>query len=167
MPVMPELVGEGYLITQAIADFLSTHPVLQLDGICFRSVQSSEGAFDLSAQNVILFHKASKVLRSEHGRHIKTSFDLWEYEEGGAWYAPRITTYKSDQTVRDSGWPRTNDAQMTATLELDRDSIMIHQVKGIKVKTDEYSVDHSVAVVKNESINLDRDDFEKPSHILP
>ncbi|MGE8303322.1 MAG: RES family NAD+ phosphorylase [Pseudomonas kermanshahensis] len=38
-PVMPELADQGYLITQAIADFLSTHPTLNLDGIYFPSIQ--------------------------------------------------------------------------------------------------------------------------------
>jgi hypothetical protein len=59
MPVMPENADQGYLITQAIADYLATNEALNLDGILFPSVQVPKDASPgLSA---ILFHKASGV----------------------------------------------------------------------------------------------------------
>lgn len=39
MPVVPELEETNYLLTQAIADYLSTFERCELDGILFTSAQ--------------------------------------------------------------------------------------------------------------------------------
>jgi hypothetical protein len=63
MPVMPENADQGYLITQAIADYLATNEALNLDGILFPSVQvPTDASPRLSA---ILFHKARGVEKTE------------------------------------------------------------------------------------------------------
>lgn len=72
-PVMPDFTEDGYLITQAIADFLSTHPRLDLDGIYFRSVQSPRGKEESRAHNVVLFHKASRVRFTGEGEEKAVS----------------------------------------------------------------------------------------------
>jgi hypothetical protein len=40
MPVVPELEETNYLLTQAIADYLSTFEHCELDGILFASAQA-------------------------------------------------------------------------------------------------------------------------------
>lgn len=44
MPVVPELEETNYLLTQAIADYLSTFEHCELDGILFASAQSQRKA---------------------------------------------------------------------------------------------------------------------------
>lgn len=56
VPVMPDDEDLGYLVTQAIADFLATIDQPEIDGILFPSVQAKG-----DARNVVLFHKSSRV----------------------------------------------------------------------------------------------------------
>ena len=90
MPVMPDSVEEGYLITQAIADYLAIHPGLNLDGIIYRSVQSSDGKSTLASRNVILFNKASKVRGSNNGFDDRIAFNLLQYDDGDAHIDPEL-----------------------------------------------------------------------------
>jgi hypothetical protein len=54
-PVMPTDESFAYLVTQAVADFLSSHAKLNLNGIRFPSVQVSDGSY-----NFVLFQKAAR-----------------------------------------------------------------------------------------------------------
>ncbi|RQS26537.1 RES domain-containing protein [Burkholderia sp. Bp8995] len=64
MPIMPAFTEGGYLITQAVSDFLSTHPHLDLDGIYFRSVQSRGNRRSRHAGSA--GRKTSRSARSAH-----------------------------------------------------------------------------------------------------
>lgn len=56
VPVMPDDEDLGYLVTQAVADFLATIDQPDIDGILFPTVQTKG-----DARNVVLFHKSSRV----------------------------------------------------------------------------------------------------------
>jgi hypothetical protein len=53
-PVMPEDEGLGYLVTQAIGDYLASQS--RLDGTIFPSVQMGT-----NASNIVLFHHGARV----------------------------------------------------------------------------------------------------------
>lgn len=89
LPVMPESVDQGYLITQAIADFLSTHPTLNIDGIYFPSIQVSKQEDDAKGYNVILFNKASGVRKCEPA-HGACHVNLWDGDEEGSYFSPNF-----------------------------------------------------------------------------
>jgi len=139
MPVMPELVEQGYLITQAIADFLSTHPGLELDGILFPSTQNTMTSQDTSGCNVVLFNKASVVLNAEAHSDGGTSVYLWEYDEDHSMrrLMPEIWTKESQKDEEDCNalmWIGDRDPIKPA-LELDRNAIVIYEVEGVDYQT--------------------------------
>ncbi|MGF6440663.1 RES family NAD+ phosphorylase [Paraburkholderia youngii] len=143
-PVMPAFTDDGYLITQAVADFLSTHPRLNLDGIYFPSVQSLGGAQDAVGHNVILFHKAALVLHSRAGEEIATRASLAYERAEDEWLGPNITTLAPPAEA--SLLPALGDEDdIEPSLELQRNSVVIHTVRGVEIVTDSMEVEHTVA----------------------
>ncbi|MFQ0830576.1 RES family NAD+ phosphorylase [Serratia fonticola] len=142
MPVMPELEGEGYLITQVIADFLSTHSSLKLDGILFPSAQNTLSPSDESSRNVILFNKASIVIDAGASPRNKTEVSLWEYEDENSWFNPEITTItpESESSSARHSWEL--EKQIEPSLELDRDSLEVHKVCRVEIVTESHKVSH-------------------------
>lgn len=140
MPVMPELEEQGYLITQAIADFLSTHPKLELDGILYSSAQNTMTSRDKSGRNVVLFNKASTVLNAEHFNFSgDTKVNLWEYDDDDFHdrrFKPEIQTKESPKDEEedcDMLWLGTEPIK--PALELDRNAIEIYEVNGVEYQT--------------------------------
>lgn len=130
MPVMPDWSESGYLITQAIADFLATHEALNLDGILFPSAQ---GPLDASmGQNVILFHKASGVQRIEATDEVE-EVSLREADEDRWVYYPKIweAEPKAPDNDRNRGYiPLVPLPE--PSLRLARDGIVIHKIQGVR-----------------------------------
>ena len=149
MPVMPELVDQGYLITQAIADFLSMHHTLAVDGIFFPSVQTPQGVAHTDGHNVILFNKACAVLRSE-SKHAASSVSLWEREEDYTLYRPEIWASKgASHPSRRWGDEREMEQMESSkklSLELNRNQIRTHHVDGVKFSTKTESVEYHPGV---------------------
>jgi hypothetical protein len=77
-PVMPDDQDSDYLPTQAVADFLATGTVTELDGIIFPSVQVAGGK-----QNVVLFHKASLVDKIVIPYGAETDVDTYSEDDDG------------------------------------------------------------------------------------
>lgn len=140
MPVMPELEEQSYLITQAIADFLATHPKLNLDGIIFPSAQKSMATMKVTGRNVTLFNKASVVLNAEIDYQSKAAVHLWDSDEDGTRFAPEIwvTEQPIDEVTKLPFWviPATG----FPALELDRASIEIRELIEIDYKSNIYPV---------------------------
>lgn len=154
MPVMPELEEQNYLITQAIADFLSTHPKLELDGILFPSAQNTMKSQDTSGRNIVLFNKASMVLNAETdfgGASVK----LWEYDEDSpsGRFEPEIWSKEvQKEGTRDT--PMWIDPDpISPALELDRNAIEIYEINGVEYRTFEHQVKQHI-VSARKSTNL-------------
>ncbi len=141
MAVMPSMTEDGYLITQAVADYLSTDPSLNLDGIYFRSVQSKAKSDDAGGHNVILFHKAASVLHAREDDKIPTRANLWFRPDEDEWYGPSITTLAPTAQTSRASWRRTDGR--TPALELLRDTLSIHKVEGVEIETTTTRVQHS------------------------
>lgn len=77
-PVMPDDEIFDYLPTQAVADFLSSEPPFEFDGILFPSAQVEGGK-----QNIVLFNKSSKVEVVAYTSGTDLSVQLWGFEESG------------------------------------------------------------------------------------
>lgn len=134
MPVMPEHEDNGYLITQAIADYLATHPSLSLDGILFRSVQYQEPKAK-QGRNVVLFNKASRVA-SSGAKEVPTSHvQLFETDEDGDHWNPEISVMHPNDRPQVPRWSTDPDERLT-TLEIDLDELEIREVKGVNFTTD-------------------------------
>lgn len=76
--VLPTHEALDYLPTQAVADFLASSDTPPLDGIIFPSVQSG-----YVGKNVVLFHKASRVLELDIPDGTSIEAETWQmYNEG-------------------------------------------------------------------------------------
>jgi len=139
MPVMPEHEDNGYLITQAIADFLATHPGLKLDGILFRSVQYQGAVGAQQGWNVVLFNKASRVA-SSGSKEVPTSHvQLFEADEGEDYWNPEINVMHPDDRPQMPHWFTDHD-ERAATLEIDLEELEIREVKGVSFTTEKTHV---------------------------
>lgn len=139
MPVMPEHESAGYLITQAVADFLSTHPRLSLDGIVFKSVQHDVGRTD-AGRNVVLFNKASRVEGS--GRWADGGVErvsLFEFDEDGEHWLPSITV-KRPEDIKPEGAMQMEVDSREVALQMDLDELKISEVKGAEYRTEDKKV---------------------------
>lgn len=135
MPIMPEAADEGYLITQAIADFLATHPKLNIDGLVFSSSQTdTDGP---TGRNIILFTKAASVCFSAESEKGSSHFELWEFddESDSSWISPCL--HESLPPQEDLNQPFQT---LLPALRLNRESLAIHEVTGVSYSTDEHSV---------------------------
>lgn len=132
MPVMPDSAESGYLITQAIADFLATHEKLNLDGILFPSVQVQQDASP--GQNVILFHKASGVERLEDTQKAEY-VSLWESDEDRWVYYPEV--WEAEPKSGDQRPPYLPLVPPPEpSLRLARECIMIHKIQGVRFSSE-------------------------------
>ncbi|MBT3011754.1 MAG: RES domain-containing protein [Candidatus Thiodiazotropha sp. (ex Lucina aurantia)] len=150
MPVMPDDEAADYLVTQAIADYLSNRTSPELDGIIYRSIQNGN-----KGRNIALFHKSSRVevlnipegsefraylgMTTEDGR--ETDYTVIELEPEKP-SKPRIkrkqisvfdpiefsTPYHEDMDIRPT------------TLKIDADSMKVHHIQSVKVSSSSYSV---------------------------
>jgi len=148
-PVVPELEDHRYVVTQAIADFLSTHPKLNLDGIIFPSAQLSD-VTDQPGSNVILFNKASRVLYSDERYGKRTCVSLYEYDEDSpdGRLEPSITT-KENLIEKDADvWDWGVSERYQPALQLDLDAISIVEVEGVNYNVSSYEVGHTVDKTK-------------------
>lgn len=75
-PIQPENNSIEYIVTQAIADYLSS---ININGIAYRSAQNKEGV------NIAIFHSSSKIEEINNETEINYS---------------RLINYKLDRTVR-------------------------------------------------------------------
>lgn len=142
-PVMPDLADHGYLITQAIADYLSMHPTLNLDGIYFPSIQLGKRDDEASGHNVILFNKASGVHNTE-SMYKAEHASLWETVDDGEYYFPQIWAARKKDDDQPSWWdePPTVPRYKPA-LALDREEIRVHQIKWVDFDADEKRVGYN------------------------
>lgn len=135
MPVVPELEDANYLLTQAIADYLSVTDEYQLDGILFRSAQKSKESINPDVKNIILFHKSSGVLNST-ARENPAYVNLYEQDEEGHHFTPEISTTKDDfRKVQ-------RDERREDILQINLDSIEIHKIEGVEYFTKKTPVYH-------------------------
>lgn len=131
MPVVPELEDTSYLLTQAIADYLSISPKYGLNGILFESAQIPVSDDESKARNIILFHNFSHV--KDSGRRQLAVEVVMEYPDYEDIVIPRIF-HSPDDIWTKFGWFMDN-ASREDFLELCLDCIEIHSIKGVKYET--------------------------------
>lgn len=141
IPIVPTLQESGYLLTQAIADYLSTHKVggEELDGILFSSAQISTNLSLEKKANVIFFHESSYVKGSKT-RKEPAYIELYNMDDGVPYYEPVLKTnldeFKRVFTIHSRLKPSTN------TLKINLDNIEIHQIRGVEYISNSTQVLH-------------------------
>lgn len=139
MPVVPELEEANYLLTQAIADYLSTSERYDLDGILFSSAQKPKENTDPSVRNIILFHKSSGVLNADR-RYREAVVNMYQHDEDISYFDPEITTTTDD--FRREFKVLSSKKKREDILELKLDGIEIHKIEGVDYSTSETTVTH-------------------------
>ncbi|QEM07199.1 RES family NAD+ phosphorylase [Mucilaginibacter rubeus] len=151
-PVMPDDEVFDYLPTQAIADFLSSEPPFEFDGLLFPSAQV-EGA----KQNMVLFHKSSRVAEETLPAGTKTEVQLWGWEESGPYRNYQvIERVPEDVTIETEEIPLEEKSPVDAlleelessgsadprqvTLKLIVKSVKVHVIKAVKILSEDHSV---------------------------
>lgn len=147
-PVMPTDESFAYLVTQAVADFLSSHSELSLDGIRFPSVQVGDGSY-----NFVLFQKAARVRQLKFPEGAELSILPIGYDESLPFSEFRV--YEEIPKVVDKKppdgfeflhgfkgitWFDPEADHREETLDVELDSITVHSIKAVQFKT----VDHKV-----------------------
>jgi hypothetical protein len=151
-PVMPDDEAFDYLPTQAVADFLATENDPRLDGIIFPSAQSKDG------RNVVLFHKAARVEAIElpKGTEVEASSghdteDGWEVDYSVIeWVPPPPDSPPPEEKYDPFRFPfRTephapgNADHRDATLRIDPESVVVHEINWVQVQSTPFSVSRS------------------------
>jgi hypothetical protein len=134
LPVMPSDQEHEYLITQAVADYLASLQEPSLDGIIFPSVQDGSGV------NVALFHKASMVEPLDFPPSTSIRVQLEDYnhaiDESFPCYRLQIDS-QEDLKERRPTQHFLHAKNRQPTLKLDLESLTVHAIKAVEVKTEE------------------------------
>jgi hypothetical protein len=151
-PVMPDDEAFEYLPTQVVCDFLASQKELSLDGIIYKSVQAG-----YSAKNIVLFHHASRVkeIIVPEGADISVSCSQVSDDEDDVEYAvsvelppegaapskqplsPHNITQQYENYIREM---RRSSENRELTLNLDLDSLEVHEVHAVSFTTTEVKV---------------------------
>ncbi|WP_188566226.1 RES family NAD+ phosphorylase [Undibacterium terreum] len=132
-PVMPENQDRNYLITQVVADYLVMHAQASIDGIIYPSVQVDDDGMGERNANVVLFHKAATAINAD-SENVTAAVDLWEQEEDGPreYFKPKISYIQ----VKPLYPYQQAEFRPKPALELVKDSIEIHRVMSVEIRTD-------------------------------
>ena len=139
LPVMPNDQDHEYLITQAVADYLASLQEPTVDGIIFPSVQDGIGV------NVVLFHKASMVepLKFPPSTSFRVQLEDIDYETGEPYSSYHLQIEQPEQLPKPSLIDDFWDSRLiyakhrTPALGLDLESISVHTIKAVEIKTEE------------------------------
>jgi hypothetical protein len=140
-PVMPNDATLDYLPTQAIADFLASDSIINLDGIIYTSTQLPGNDF-----NVILFNKASNVKTITHQEGTEIDVETQEYNEDGWSHNYKVWLRIPDvdfEKIKDKlSFTTPKEETRTPTLSLDLNSLQVHVVSRVLVDSQPHSVTH-------------------------
>ncbi len=146
---MPNDEMFDYLPTQVIAEFLAAKRSTAVDGIMFPSAQGADESL-----NFVLFHKSARVDEIElpEGTEVKASLrqiyeDDAEIEYSVVEEVPsqeksekNRRSYVSQSTRTNSGGAIPDFDSREPTLQIDLNSVRVHQIETVKFGTSEYPV---------------------------
>src|SRR4030095_13935351 len=128
-PVMPGFEDTDYLVTQAVADYLSLNNDINIDGIIFPSIQTNSGS------NIVLFHKSSKVEVRNMPLGTEVSVQLWEYAEEGPSRRFVINEETPKFPPKSPSFTENDKDVRLAALAVEDSEIKIHEIKAVKFTT--------------------------------
>lgn len=139
-PVVPELQDRDYLVTQAVADYLAAHRMLNVDGIIYPSAQSRRPEEPPAGDNIVLFRKACDVSDADGGG-ATAEIALWEYEEDGPGRRFRPSILFVDRAA-----PWHGHRSVHPALSLKRDSIVIHDICAVRYDSKPHPVEGVISL---------------------
>jgi hypothetical protein len=160
-PVMPGSESRDYLPTQVVAEYLATHPDMELDGVMFASSQialeEGEGTDTQEQQgkNVVLFSHACGLERYDvpdgteievhryHGDPDDPDHSIWIWET-----VPDTPETEDSAPASDTVFDLWNPVHTSAlpedlgdpSIRLDMESIEVRRIKGVTYQTFSFDV---------------------------
>jgi len=146
-----ENADSEYLITQAVAEYLSVSVTCELDGLSFKSTQQTEEKNENSTPfNIVLFSKSSSVRDADYtGQQYSVNLFEYEYDEGKSysWFEPVIN--KIEHNSKDSFLKKNNSLKLKDyALKLDAGGIVFYRIKGVMFQTSEHPIRLDQPIVK-------------------
>lgn len=126
-----------YLATQIIAEYLADRSDLELDGIMYSSIQTGAGS------NVMLFHRSSRsrFIDIPDNVQIDVSFDHVNDEDMGYMVSEQTPdANKTGKLSHDVLDENVDLLDRCDTLEIDLESLKVHNIKAAKYDTECYNV---------------------------
>ena len=141
-PVMPDNEHSEYLITQVIAEYLAGRSDLELDGLLYRSAQGED-----TGDNVMLFHRASRVELSDVSDDTQIQVDVGDWTEDGwetnYWVWEEVPPAKTEKTEGDGGKSEASEIgtdKRDYSLCLNVEKLEVHHVNAVRFHTEEHRV---------------------------
>ena len=149
-PVLPGRERSDYIITQAFCEFVAQQDEGAFQGLAFDSSQTDGGG-----RNVVLFNRPNLVARLPAVRDQSTIAQCFEQNEDGE----EINYYARVSCIKPSGYVW--EGAPKPLLDVDGDSLEVHHIQGIKIKSDARTVRRKVEITpatdedrKNEFDNI-------------
>ena len=153
-PVMPHEEAREYIATQIVSEYLANRVEPRLHGIIFNSVQTGGGG-----HNIVLFNGASSV--ETHEPNPGTSFRVRIPPQPGI--PPPGTESREDLLIQTdhqranvenqrivedppNSAPETQDSHGDSILRLDRQSLKVLRVYGVRYYSEPLNLDHYVSL---------------------
>lgn len=153
-PIVPDDKPSDYLVTQAIADYLSAREDLSLGGIIYRSVWGND-------YNVALFHKSSLVKKPKGSEKYKIEVNIKDFVGENEYVGGYSVFEEIDSLALQNRIETENDESdkythhednRDFTLNLDRGSLVVHLVDGVKINTTAHRVSWHKVTTKEKDI---------------
>ena len=131
LPVTGKNPEAEYLITQAVAEYLSVSETYRLDGISFKSTQHpSNKNQDEADQNVVLFRKSSKIKESDTNL-CSYVVDLFEHIEDSDYvFYPTIRRIFDNKKISYKNFSVFSEIDKHV-LEIIADKIIFYKINGV------------------------------------
>ncbi|HEJ1089787.1 TPA: RES domain-containing protein [Serratia marcescens] len=156
IPVVGKNPDSEYLITQAVAEYLSITDKFSLDGITFRSTQVNKKRQNKSEYyNIVLFNKSSKVFESDNsGLTYRT--EIWEnVEDEYFMFSPKIR--RVERKVKRSFLNNRYSFNVNdSVLKLKADEMTFHSIRGVVFQTKKTLIELG-ETIQDESTGSDND----------
>lgn len=166
LPVFGKRQDREYLITQAIAEYLSISTKYRLDGISFRSTQvrkKSKGRQHTSeaGYNVVLFSKSSGVMYSEENERLYKVNLMSNLEHDAEYFNPSIHLIEDERDDKNT-WIYPLFKNKEKTLELITSGLTYYKIEGVSYQKTKTEIEQGLPVKNTSPIpsnNIDPDIF--------
>ncbi len=153
IPISGARTDSEYLITQAVSEYLSVSEVNALDGIKFKSTQKAcDENSNESSYNIVLFTKSSAVAGAEN-KKTEYAVTMYEYDCDDDSYhqylSPEICK-KEVKAKRKHFYGIDTEEQINISLQLDINSLAIHEIKGVTYQHEEHKIKNGKPIEKND-----------------
>lgn len=160
LPVFGKRQDSEYLITQAIAEYLSVSEKYQLDGISFRSTQVEREAKgsrrrhkETGGYNIVLFSQSAGVKHSEkHAREYQVRF-MHDFEDEPGHFHPSIHQVIDPDAEREIGWESLSDFMLSKrkhSLEMIPDGLTYYQIEGVSYQKSSAEIEPGMPVNRSQ-----------------